>query len=524
MSIKYHAKSEPVNVQLQQNINNSDSIELQGKTKSSKQEIENALKAVFQQYNKTYSLANVIQILGEEYTEEKLCSLTPFELDDALNKIESAFKQQNKQDEVTTITFENFEEAMVKKYAEINGETVDFSNIPDDFLAKHFKKVLAQKSDEQKVSLINDVINKFKNKPILVKALFDSIQDKNIKMNCADNVDSKLLMQAGYEGVLAEVTKHKSAPGTNKLFDELKNKLEAISSYEKNKNIIDKVYKNNYPVEKLTEDELKILNEYNHFAELQTIVVKSSLSNKNFTKEDTEQFINKANESFKDTPYYRTFLHEIAVYISDNKNSLNLSREELSEIFDKASNKEYSKVAEKIPDKSAIDSETGNFKKTAEQAEIQVIKQNIETSKQEIARNSEEESNKYQIIQDLPNKVKNPAKSNSGTNTSTFLSYNFENLKDIITGKIKNSKFVEIDENSVINKFSEMNTSEQILLLGTHMKGKYFRNFIKNAKDTTLKLWVDLGMKASSVDDTKFVIQVQQDNEKEKKSKKTMPS
>ena len=479
-------------------VQNQESTEKTKETHRYFKDIENDLKQIFQKYNTTYSFDNLLKLLGKDYTKEKVLSLSDMHLDSLINAVNHAFEAVNIKEstqsqqntvEISGLTIENFKELTAKEYSK-NYKKSDFKDLPESFIKEQFVTLIGKMSDDEKAAKSSYIITEFKDKPQLISAFLGSFKDKTKAAHCADNTDSKLLMQDGYKDAATVVFKYMSVPGTQKFFADYENKV--YEYYHKNQSVIDRVYKEKTPIETLSPEEQKIINEYDRLVGIGINLSQSVLCNDNFTQEDKENFIKETNTFFENTFCYQKYLESIANFISENKN-LNIDKEKLEKVLNEVSDNKYSEIAEKLPEKNAIDSETGSFKTTDTQI-ISKAEQKIEAIKEEIALNTPKEKTLPQIERNT--KIETPSmKLQNGI-------CSFEVIKDIIIGKTKTQSKAE--ENDAIESYKLLNSAMQGNLLQAST-GKFFNKLIDNTKTSTLKNLIEIGWKGRSFASTKQV-------------------
>jgi hypothetical protein len=181
----------------------------------------------------------------------------------------------------------------------------------------------------------------------------------------------------------------------------------------------------------------------------------------------------------------------------------NVDKNKIIEMLEKSSNNRFSKILEdKTREKSAVDTD-GKFKQAPEdviaksEEKIQQIKQaiteasKIQNIKTEEGESSSEqtESNTYAVDTDTVN-----YETLTGNN-------NIAVLKDVFTGKIKISEYLE---QTAIRQYKLMDTAMQGDML-LNASGKFFNDLVENTKSATLENLLSIGWKGKSFDATQKV-------------------
>ena len=409
---------------------------------------------------------------------------------DELQSVDSSSDKEKCKVLTSELTLENFKQTIVNEYKEELGKTCSFEQIDDNYLAERFNLILNSMSDEEKAAKLAFVLKEFQSKPILISKFFNSFKDKNYATKSADTIDFQTLSQLEV-GAQCEVLKYMSVPGTNKLFQDYQ--VEVKKFYIEHAELIDRVYKNNIPDEELTQEEQVIIKEYRALIGLGVTITQSVFKNENFTEEDTKEFINKTQSFFQAIPFYEQYLEGLADFLSKNKDPLNITKDKIKELLDEGSENKFSEIIENQSKKSAFDSELSNFKIVSveqifqSEEKIQEIKQIIENDilQNNIDDRATEESLLAQNI-DFRTLTDN---------------YNVERIKDIFTGKVKISDFLQV---VAIKHYKLMNVSTQGQMLQS-ATGKFFNDLIDNTKSSTLKKLLNVGWKGNSFALTKQV-------------------
>ena len=388
------------------------------------------------------------------------------------------------------LTLENFEKILEKEYKK------PFNRIEANIKEKHFSIILCNMSDEEKAAKLNFILNKFQINQNLIKIFFESFKDKEKAKACADSIDLNTLKDLSFD-VQKEIIKHMSVPGTQKLFNECEDKVYAF--YHKHQDIIDKVYKNSLSeeerqtlIDSLTEDEKSVIKQYCELVQIGINITQGVTGNENLSEEEKEEFITQANNFFKELPSYNLFLEEMAKFISNNPDDLNIDKKKLTEILDKLSENKFSDKVQKLAEKSAIDKDTGMLK-TADKETIYLSKERI----QEIKQNITDISNPEPIVVEAENS-KSETNNTSDTGTISYKTITGDDgsdiIKDIFTGKVKVSEYLE---QVAIKQYKLMNTAVQgnILLNAT---GEFFNDLVQTLETSTFEHLLSIGWKGRS--------------------------
>ena len=394
----------------------------------------------------------------------------------------------------TGLTIENFKESMEKECE------CPFEKIEKSILEKKFSLILANMSDEEKVSKLHNILNDFKTTPYLIKVFFESFKDKEKAKACADSIDVNTLFGLN-DDVQKEVVKHMSAPGTQKLFNEYKE--EVYNFYHEHQELIDRVYKNNLSederqnlIDSLSEDEKSIIKQYCELVQIGVNITQSAACNENLSQEEKEEFITQVNSFFNDLPNYNLFLEEMAKFISNDSNSLNIDKDKLTEILNKATENKFSEKLKDINEKSAIDKDTGMLKTTSVE-KITESEEKIKEIKQAIT-----ETSAPQETTPEETKKEDIADTDIVDYETITGNGNIEVIKDVFTGKIKTSEYIK---KTAIKQYKLMDAAIQgdMLLAAS---GKFFNDLVKNTKSSTLENLLAIGWKGKSYDATQQVI------------------
>ena len=390
------------------------------------------------------------------------------------------------------LTPENFKETLAKEYNK------PFDKIDANIIEKHFSLMLSSMTDEEKATKINSILKDFQTNQNLIKIFFESFKDKEKAKACADSIDLNTLKDLS-SNVQKEIIEHMSVPGTQKLFNEYEEKVYAF--YHKHQDIIDKVYKNSLSeeerqklIDSLTEDEKSVIKQYCELVQIGVNITQGVMGNENLSEEEKEEFITQANNFFKELPSYNLFLEEMAKFISNNPDDLNIDKKKLTEILDKLSENKFSDKVQELAEKSATD-ESGKFK-TASEEVISKSEEKIKTIRQSL----EEASTPEPIV---VKKGETADTSDTGAvNYDTITGDDGTNIiKDIFTGKVKVSEYLE---QVAIKKYKLMNTAMQgnILLNAT---GEFFNDLVQTLETSTFEHLLSIGWKGRSYDATQKV-------------------
>ena len=392
------------------------------------------------------------------------------------------------------LTPENFKDAIEKEFG------CSFKKITNtSLIEKRFSEMLMSLSDEDKSAKLGFILSEFQDMPSLVKVFFESFKDKEKAKACADSIEFSDYKNLSKE-VQSVIVKHMSAPGTHKLFNEYKE--EAYTFYHKHHEVIDKIYKNNLSeeeqqklIDSLPENEKSVIQQYCELVQIGVTITQYALQNNNFSPEDTENLINKANSFFKELPSYNVFLEGMAKLLSDGSANLNIDKNKLTEMLNKMSENKFSETVQKMGEKTAIDKETGLLK-TADTETVAKSKEKILLIKESI---KEETEPQPVIIKEIPEIAQNQDDIiNYGMLTDDG---NTSLLKDVFTGKIKVSEFLA---QAAIKQYKLMDTAMQGNIL-LDSSGKFFNDLVANTKTSTLENLLSIGWKGRSFDATQKV-------------------
>ena len=392
------------------------------------------------------------------------------------------------------LTPENFKEAMEKEFGDSFDKITNTS-----LIEKRFSEMLMSLSDEDKSAKLSFILSEFQDKPSLVKVFFESFKDKEKAKACADRIEYNDYKNLNKE-VQSVIVKHMSVPGTHKLFNEYKD--EVYTFYHTHQEVIDKIYKNNLSeeerqklVDNLSEDEKLIINQYCELVQIGVQFTQCALQNNNFSTEDTENLINEANDFFEELPSYNVFLEGIAKVLSDDSVNLNIDKNKLTEMLNNKSENKFSETVQKMAEKTAIDKETG-FLKTADAEIVAKSQEKIQEIKNSITEPLEQQpviTKEAPVIAQNQDVVINYETLTGSGNTSR--------LKDVFTGKIKVSEFLE---QAAIKQYKLMDTAMQGNIL-LDSSGKFFNDLVANTKTSTLENLLSIGWKGRSFDATQKV-------------------
>lgn len=403
----------------------------------------------------------------------------------------------------TKLTPENFEQTVVQEYSEIKGKILTLKDVPDAFLIEKFHLLLANMSDDDKCAKSQEILTMFQSRLTLVKEFFNSFKDPKKAQECADNISLYINKLENIDsGVLSEIIKNMSVPGTNKLFKQCKEGT--YEFYQKHQELIDKVYKNNLSekerqvlIDSLSNEDKQILEQYCQLTNILLNITQYSLENGNLSQEEKEDLVKDSFNFFKLLPSgCDRFLESFAHIYSDNSNNLNFDKTKLAKLINELSDNKFSETIQKMSEKSAVDSETGMLKNKSEEV-VTTSEQKIEAIKQEIALNTQRETS-------LPQDAHTPEPANNEAPLIQAFSgkYSFENIKDIIIGKTKTQ--CKSEEKAAIEGYKLLNTAMQGNLL-QRSTGDFFNKLIDNTKTSTLKELLAVGWKGRSFDITKKV-------------------
>ena len=460
-------------------------------SKLTAKEIELKFQQLFEKYNLKFSFRILQEKFGEEYSTENLLKLERKEFCNKLQDVENGIirtQTNNKNLNCTNgklLDIKNFKEYIIEKYSG-DGQRVKFEDIEKSKLIKDFNEALSNLSDKEKESYVNFVVNEFKDRPSLVNAFFASIEDDNIRINCADNiVNSELLSDIKYVNVIKTATKYTSVEGSNKA---LNMHNAAVYNYEhkaENKVVIDKVYNDKVPVEQLNDEEQAIIKEYNELLAVGTEIVKGSLCNENFSEEDIKQFLNRANDFYKKTHIYSSFLEDIANFISDSNNKLNFSKEKAVKILDNITNNDFSKTIKKMSEKTATDEKTGGFKTDKDASVIENSTSNAEKIKEAITLNTPKEDKTFVVERTQQTTV---SKENS-KQESFFEKYTNDFIANIIKGTSKDCSLN--DKQIAVNRYKQFKVSDKLNLLNK-ATGEMASKIIQVTEGTVLSKYLQV--------------------------------
>lgn len=391
------------------------------------------------------------------------------------------------------LTIENFKEVIAKEYG------CSYNKIKDNnSLAKRFSMILSNMSDEEKAEKLGFVLNEFQTNPCLIKVFFESFKDKEKAKECADSIDFNTFQELN-PAAQKEIVKHMSVPGTQRLFNDYEENV--YKFYHEHQELINKVYKNNLSdeerqsiIENLSDSDKLTINKYNELVNIGVNISAGVTCNKNFSIEDTENFMKQANDFFKELPNYNLFLEGMTKILSEDSNDLNIDKNKLTEILDKITDNKFSETVQKISEKSAID-ESGKFKT----APLEVISESEEKIK-EIKQTFPDTSTPETLTAVINDEIIE--------SDDTIINYetltqngNITILKDVFAGKIKISEFLE---QTAIKQYKLMDTAIQGNIL-LDASGKFFNDLIKNTKSSALENLLAAGWKGKCYDATQKV-------------------
>jgi len=455
-------------------------------SKITEKEIETEFQKIFEKYNQKFSFEILQKMFGDEYSKANLLKCDAKDFDILIQKLDIAFLNAENKKSNNVGNAETLEE-FFEKYANKDSGTIDIKNDESiSFASSELKSILSKMNDDEKDKYTDEIIEKLKNQSDLLKIFFESIENKELRSKCADNiVNSELLSNTKYVNVIKTATKYTSVEGSNKA---LNMHNAAVYNYEhkaENKVVIDKVYNDKVPVEQLNDEEQAIIKEYNELLAVGTEIVKGSLCNENFSEEDIKQFLNRANDFYKKTHIYSSFLEDIANFISDSNNKLNFSKEKAVKILDNITNNDFSKTIKKMSEKTATDEKTGGFKTDKDASVIENSTSNAEKIKETITLNTPKEDKTFVVERTQQTTV---SKENS-KQESFFEKYTNDFIANIIKGTSKDCSLN--DKQIAVNRYKQFKVSDKLNLLNK-ATGEMASKIIQVTEGTVLSKYLQV--------------------------------